>query len=82
MDGAASATLTCIFRGDTLGATTWTKSGVNGDLVTGEDYTIVPGAYSAETYMREDKLVILTVQAGDAGDYTCKASYVTGSKLT
>ncbi|KAL5259162.1 hypothetical protein ACHWQZ_G009575 [Mnemiopsis leidyi] len=82
VDGAASATLTCIFRGDTLGATTWTKSGVNGDLVTGEDYTIVPGTYSAETYLREDKLVILTVQAGDAGDYTCKASYVTGSKLT
>ena len=48
--------------------------------MTGEDYTIV--AYSADTYMREDKLVILTVQAGDAGDYTCKASYVTGSKLT
>ena len=80
---AAAATLTCIFRGDPLGPTTWTKSGVSGNLVTGVDtYTVTPGNYDADNYIRTDKLVIEKVKAEDDGEYTCKAKYTQGSAET
>lgn len=81
--GAATVTLTCTFRGDALGATTWTKAGGSGDLTSGEDtYTIVAGTYNPETYMRTDKLVIVGVEVADAGNYVCTAVYTQGGVST
>ena len=77
---AATAILTCIFRGDPLGPTTWTKSGVSGELVTGVDtYTVTTRNYDAVNYIRTDKLIVEKVKAEDDGEYTCKATYTQGS---
>ena len=79
--GDSSVTLTCIFRGDALDATTWSKGGVNGDLASGEGtYTVKAGTYDA--YVRTDELVILEVKSADVGTYTCKAAYTTGKTET
>ena len=79
--GDSSVTLTCIFRGDALDATTWSKGGVSGDLATGEGtYTVKAGTYDA--YVRTDELVILEVKSADVGTYTCKAAYTTGKTET
>ena len=47
-----------------------------------DDYTVTPGTYDAVNYVRTDKLVIVKVTAGDAGDYTCKAAYINGKTET
>lgn len=74
--GAATFTLSCIFRGDALGATVWTKSGVSAELANGADYAVTAGTYT--DYTRTDKLVIKTITSADAGTYKCEAAYSSG----
>ncbi|XP_063679986.1 hemicentin-2-like [Bolinopsis microptera] len=83
LDGAASVTITCTFRGDEdfmSSPTTWSKAGVN--LENGEKYTLTPGSKDtvSEYYERMDKLVILALTHDDEGDYTCNNAYTQTEK--
>ena len=79
VDGDSKVILTCIFRGDPLGATTWTKSGSSDALKSdGTNYAVKAGTLTS--YVRTDMLEIVTVAPGDAADYTCKATYTEGKK--
>lgn len=78
LEGTATATLTCTFYGDALGATVWTKGDVATSLATiTDDYTVTAGTYANQ--MREDKLIIKVVAFADAGTYKCEASYTSDS---
>ena len=70
--------VTCTFYGDTLGPVTWLKDPSSTPLETGGQYTLIAGTYTNQ--MRKDTLRISTLEAGNAGAYSCKASYTASNK--
>ena len=85
LDGTTSVTLTCIFRGDNdfmVNPATWSKVGVEGNLVSGEKYTVTPGPKDTALvyYQRIDELVIVGLVHDDEGDYTCNNAYTQTEK--
>ena len=85
LDGTASVTLTCIFRGDDdfmVNPTTWSRVGVEGNLESGDKYTVTPGRKDTALvyYQRIDELVIVGLVHDDEGDYTCNNAYTQTEK--
>ena len=67
--------LICVFYGDALGATTWTKD--NSAVTTAGRITVTAGTMT--DMKRTDTLTTTVLVAGDAGDYICSATYTDGS---